>query len=377
MGVLLKPLSAMGGWSRAEISTGPLLCSFAMILLGPMVGALCDRWGVRKVGLAGALLCGGLMTAAPLALSALWAWYLFWLAYALAQLLITPIVWARAITPIFDISRGLALGIGLAGAGVAAALYPGFTYILLNHFGLRGVYPALGLSIALVLAPFVLLALRDSRTGAVSKSPEVTSGVPFGEVVRTALFWRIVAAFALIALVISGTNLHLQAMLSDRGAAPSTAVCIASAIGLSALCGRLFGGWLLDHFSSRVLAATFFALAAVGCSIFSFNQPTLYIAAAILIGFSAGVEGDLLAFILSKTFGVRHFGAIYGLSMAAFACGYAVGPIAAGWSYDALGSYESALRVASGSLVLAACLAASFSRHPKFTDQDLTASRAE
>lgn len=53
LGVMLGPLEAQFGWSRSQISTGPLLLSFATVLLAPFGGRAVDRFGPRAIALIG------------------------------------------------------------------------------------------------------------------------------------------------------------------------------------------------------------------------------------------------------------------------------------------------------------------------------------
>ena len=76
------------------------------------------------------------------------------------------------------------------------------------------------------------------------------------------------------------------------------------------------------------------------------------IVATASFGFAAGAEVDLLAFLVSRHFGLRHYSSIYGLQFAIFEIGVGVGPLLAGYSFDVTGSYHLALLV--GAVMFAA-----------------------
>ena len=65
--------------------------------------------------------------------------------------------------------------------------------------------------------------------------------------------------------------------------------------------------------------------------------------AAVLVGLGSGAEFDILPYAISRYFGLRAFGEIYGYTFAAVTLGAAVGPLAMGVSFDATGSYSLAL----------------------------------
>ena len=49
---------------------------------------------------------------------------------------------------------------------------------------------------------------------------------------------------------------------------------------------------------------------------------------------------DLIGFLVSRYFGLRAYGQIYGFIFALFALGSGTGPMALGFAYDAMGSYN-------------------------------------
>ena len=70
------------------------------------------------------------------------------------------------------------------------------------------------------------------------------------------------------------------------------------------------------------------------------------VTASVLIGFSLGAEADLISFLVSRYFGLRAFGTIYGLLLSAMMLGIAVSPLMFALSYESTGSYSSILAIA-------------------------------
>ena len=76
--------------------------------------------------------------------------------------------------------------------------------------------------------------------------------------------------------------------------------------------------------------------------------------AILILGIAAGVEFDVLAYLASRYFGLRHYATIYGILYAFFGFGAGVGPAVFGMAFEATGSYDLILLIASGAFLIGA-----------------------
>ena len=60
------------------------------------------------------------------------------------------------------------------------------------------------------------------------------------------------------------------------------------------------------------------------------QSQTTFIIAALMIGFGLGAELDVAAYIVSRGFGLKAFGAIYGMVTLAYGLASAIGPASTG-----------------------------------------------
>ncbi len=74
------------------------------------------------------------------------------------------------------------------------------------------------------------------------------------------------------------------------------------------------------------------------------------------MGLGLGTEIDLIAFLITRYFGQRAFGQIYGYFFMIFGLGSSVGRFLGGFIYDHAGSYNPALIGAAVALVAAVIL---------------------
>jgi MFS family permease len=105
------------------------------------------------------------------------------------------------------------------------------------------------------------------------------------------------------------------------------------------------------------VAVAFFLAPLAGILLLFFGSgPSVAAIATVLVGVGLGAEVDLIAFLLSRYFGMRAFGEIYGYLFALFMLGAGAGPFAMGLSFDVTGSYQFMLASFAIALLLASVL---------------------
>jgi MFS family permease len=105
-------------------------------------------------------------------------------------------------------------------------------------------------------------------------------------------------------------------------------------------------GWFLDRFWGPVVALFFFGVSGVGMGILASGATGgLAVLGAICCGAGIGAEIDIMGFMLSRYFGQRAYGKIYGVIFAAFNLGTGFGPAITGWTFDAYKSYTPILTI--------------------------------
>jgi len=163
---------------------------------------------------------------------------------------------------------------------------------------------------------------------------------------QTHTFWILVGAFFLMSASVHGCLIHLVPLLTDRGISPQLAAGATSLFGAALLFGRVGAGYLLDHFFASSVALCFFCGTALGLLLlWSGVTGTAAFIAAFLVGLGMGAEGDIIAYLIGRYFGLRAFGEIYGYAFGAFTLGGVSGPLLMGRGFDATGSYSLGLGV--------------------------------
>ncbi len=131
------------------------------------------------------------------------------------------------------------------------------------------------------------------------------------------------------------------------------------------LIARIGIGWLFDRTDARHVSAIVTLAAAVGCLMFYSGAPGwMVIMAIVCVGLMQGLELDAIAYFVARHFDRDEFGLIFGMLLTISLLGTALGVVGFGMLYDATLSYDLALGLAAGGLVLALAAYLAIPRDP-------------
>src|SRR5262245_12631466 len=151
------------GWSRTMVTSGNAI---SKLVVGPLFGFgagwIVDRFGPRRLMLAGILMAGGALAGLG-AMSAVWAFYFFYFFNALGYVCGGPLPNQVLLSRWFEKSRGTAMGMAYLGIGVGGAIVPLLSAWLTSQFGWRTSLQLVGLLIVVVAFPFAYF-VRDDPT---------------------------------------------------------------------------------------------------------------------------------------------------------------------------------------------------------------------
>lgn len=343
LGVLIAPLEAEFGWSRAQISSGLTIGSVLALLCSPYVGLLVDRVGPRRIALCGTLLFCVSVAMLALAGPSIWSWFALWTFLAIAINGITPTTWTAAISGLFVRSRGLALSVTLCGTGLGASLTPIVTGYLNAAYGWRIAYLGLAAFWAVLVLPllfFLFTSAKDRhRTNVTTGQSPITgilTGMTAREGFRSPRFFKLAIAAFTIALVAVSFTVNLVPIFASIGLSRSSAVEVASIVGVASIIGRLSCGYLIDRISGNIVAAV---------------SVLLPIVSSVLLLWMPGVVGSAIV-----------AAAVLGLSLAT-----GFGPLLVSYTFDVTGSYEPVLWSYIPLCALAAILFLWLGRYPDYS----------
>ncbi len=363
LGVFALPLAEEFGWGIDKIMLTLPITTACALLLGPFVGMLADRIGVRKVAITSVFAFSlGLMLHALNPGS--YTYFLsVWALIAILGIGTLPITWTRAINRWFSDCRGIALGSALVATGLFGAFSKLYVAWLIDLVGWRYAFVGLGALPLLIAFPVALIFFRDvddpsikpeHRPHALLANREaLDQGHSSKGAFADWRFWLLLVCFVGISFGVGGTIPNLENLLGTKGFDRDDAILLASFIGYSVMVGRIAGGFLIDRFWAPLVACLLLMLPAISCYLLMQPSYAFGVAAVgvLLMGFAAGAEQDLMAFLVARYFGMKNYGVIYGCLYGAFALGAGSGPWIFGRAYAQTGSYDGMLLFAGGAFI--------------------------
>ena len=360
-GLFLVPIATEFAWPRAAVSFVLLIVAVAGAVSYPVIGRLIDEYGGRKVILTGNVLFAASVAGVSLIAASRWQLYAAYALIGVAGAIPSSVTFTKVIAGWFDRNRGLFLGVvGGLGNGVGAALSPLFVYMLLANYGWRHAYQGIAAAIVLVGFPVLFLLLHDPAKTAVANGAsglDQSEGMTLREARATGTFWIILAAIAIGAGCMTAVFAHVVPMLLDRGIDAGRATTVLVTFSMVTAAWQIGVGFLLDRMPRPWIAAPFFLAALAGLILFesTSSYPQLILAGA-LMGLGLGTEYGVLPYFLSRYFGVRHYGAISGMTYGVIVLTQGLTPFLMDLVFDLKGSYDAAVVVIGAGLGLGALL---------------------
>lgn len=376
-GAMVVPLQQAFAWERAELQTAVSFLFMGSILGSQIVGWLNLRFGMKRVTLIS--LCS--LSLAYVALTRLGPsivqLYVMFLVVSVASMGTMHVTWTYLVNLWFERNRGLALALVLSGTGLAAMLVPSAVSAVVTRWNWQAAFWLMAaMPVALVL-PLVLAWMKEparAQTTAPAAGPAAAAllklpGLSFAEGLRSPRFWMLNLALSLVVACIVAMVTNGVPLLRDKGLQATDAARIFGSFGLSLILGRVVVGYLVDRLWAPGVAAVALALPALGCVLLSMagaGDTALLVAGVMLIGIGSGAEFDVAAFLMSRYFGLRDYGRLFGVHLGLITLASTLAPWLFGQLYRSTGNYDAMLLVCGviflgGGLVLLA-----LGRYPQF-----------
>lgn len=357
-----------GGWgwthSQANAAYTAAVVMWAVALL--IAGVIQDRIGPKRVIQMGVFLVGAGLIASGLVHS------------PFAMLVTVGIVVATGIgftygciTPAamkwFHASRkGMVSGITVGGFGIAAVYLAPLTGFLIKSYGISPTFLILGTGVLLVGLPLTRL-VDNPPAGYVPETPAVIEGktapvehithdYTWRQMLRTRQFYFLWLMFVLSSSAGVMMIGHLASIATKQAGIVNSAL-IVSLLAVSNASGRVGGGILSDKTGRRNTMLLVFSSQLLNMLAFiSYTTMPLIVLGTFVAGFSYGSLMSVFPSTTADNWGMKSYGANYGVLYTAWGVSGVVGPLIAGWTVDKTGTYALAYTLSAALLGVAILL---------------------
>jgi len=330
------------GWSQPDVAKAASIYLLLQTVAYPLCGWPLDRWGSRRFATVSIVLFAGSLVVLSQIGGSLTQFYLAFALMGIVAAGTNVVSYARAIALWFNRKRGLAMGLAASAQAIGAFIIPIMAHRLIDAYGWSWALIVLAVFEVVVCLPLVALLVKDSPapygllpdgaaptdspTTAVAAEPDMT----VGEIIRTGVFWKLAACFAIMGMTFYAIAPNIVYILSKKaGMSLGDIATIQAVSGVAVLFGRIGFGFLLDRVHAPIVGIIALALTAICAAVYSATAvPTLIIVATILNGLAIGGDSDLMPYLASRYFGTRAVSRIFGWFLFAFFLGAAIGPVA-------------------------------------------------
>lgn len=369
-GAFFDPIVEQFGWGRATTSAAVSLQRTESGMISPFVGWFIDRFGPRRVMLAG-IIATGLGFVMLSRINSLWQFYLAFTIITLGLSFGTFLVITTTVANWFVAKRTRAMSIMSAGSAIGGLLVPALVWLIATtdwRTGLLAIgigFWVMGIPVSLVMrsrpedynllpdgTPADANGARTTGDGSSQSGGRMEVAYTTREAMRTRVFWQLVLAMGAGQLIISAT-VHQIPALTSFGISRGVAGMVILGVSLMSLAGRIAAGWLGDTLDKRHFIAVSFALQFVGTVIFCYTSSTWHLIGFIVfwgVGFGASIPVRFA--MLADYFGRRSFGTIMGIMMTFSTVFGVIGPVFVGWMFDVRGNYREPFLIMAASILI-------------------------
>ncbi len=352
------------GWTATQASTPYSVAIVVFSIATLTAGVLQDKIGPRKIIMIGGSLVGLGMIASGLLTSPTAMVLTFGIAVGtgigFAYACVTP----AAMKWWHPSKKGMVSGLIVGGFGLGAVYVAPLTKALVNSFDIQTAFVILGTGIIIVSVGLGMTVVnppegykpaapKNVATKAATAGLEMT----WREMIKTRQFYFLLSMFALASsagVMLIGTITQV----ANVQVGLESAVYLVGLLAVANASGRILGGIVSDKIGRVNTLIIVFLLQAANMWFFMHISTEIMLIAGAIGG--AVFYGTLLSVFPSLTadyFGLKGYGANYGLVYLGWGLSGALGPVMASLSVDMTGSFNTAYAASAAMLVLAAVIA--------------------
>jgi MFS family permease len=345
-GLFLSPITRDLGVTAADFTLALAVQNIVWGASQAFVGALADRFGLRRTMLAGAAIYTiglVLMAVAQGALGLIVSGGLIGIALSCTA---TSLAMTACVRAVSEARRSKMLGIVSAAGSLGTLIVPLTTQALLAaHPWQIAVWFFVLLGIAMLPAAF-WSGGADALIG--QETAKTSMREVLGKAVHNRRFIVMSGAYFVCGLNLVFLTTHLPAYLAICGQDPMLSAEALAVIGGVSAIGSLATGWLGSRYPRHVLLGLLYILRSLMIALYfmlpSTPTTTLLFAAAMGLLWWPGLA-PLIGGLVAEIFGTRYIATLLGVSFVVHQVGSSLGAWGGGVIFDLYGSYDHAWQI--------------------------------
>ncbi|TCL01418.1 sugar phosphate permease [Shimia isoporae] len=352
------------GWTATQASTPYSIAIVVFSIATLTAGVLQDKFGPRRIIMLGGAFVGSGMILTGLLTNPTAVMLTFGVVVGsgigFAYACVTP----AAMKWWHPSKKGMVSGLIVGGFGLGAVYVAPLTKALVNAFDIQTAFIILGTGIIAISVGLGATVVNPPK-GYVAEGPEdwnpeaAGTGVEMNwrEMIKTRQFYFLFIMFALA----SSAGVMLIGNITQIGALQvglEGAVYLVSLLAIANAAGRVLGGMVSDKIGRVNTLIVAFVLQAANMWFFmGISTEAMLIAGAVTGALCYGALLSVFPSLTADYFGLKGYGANYGLVYIGWGLSGALGPVIASLSFDSTGSFNTAYVISAAMLAGAALIA--------------------
>ena len=341
-GLFLGPINTSTGLGIVSLSLALAIGQFFWGAVQPVAGALADRYGARPVLLGGVSLMVLATAAIPFMTSAFGMAVVFGVLSAAGAGAASFSVLMGAVAQRMPAeSRGEAAGVINAGSSLGQFVFAPIAQKLIQWVGWMGAMWSLA-AMALLALPLVSKVTANTQAANANTEPDLGLRQTLKDAFRTPSYGLIHAGFFTCGFHIAFLVTHLPGEVALCGLPPQVASWSLAIIGLSNIAGSLLVGTAISKYRSKMILALMYASRAVLVLWYLWMPKTdiTFYVFALGLGLTWLATVPPTASLVSKLFGIRYMGTLFGLTLLSHQIGGFLGAWLGGLAITQQGDYS-------------------------------------
>lgn len=334
------------------------------------VGALMDRYGIRRSMAAAVVLFAGACVFTSQVTGLYSLFFAFLLLRMFGQGSLTLLA-SNTLAMWFHDRLGAVSGLSSIGMSAAIAIVPRVFLRLILEVGWRWAYAVLGVAVLVVMLPLLAVFFRNSpeevgqypdgtdpaadealgveREAGASEMPDGAVDYDLRATFRTRSYWIMLGVSTVWAMVATGIFFNIIPLFESRGLTETDAMATFTSFAVCAAAMQLVGGILADRVRLNILLSIGMAGMTGGIMILlRLDSPWMGHFYSMVFGSFQGVMSGVGSTLWVRYFGRANLGKIRGTVWTATVAGSSLGPFVMGVAFDHFGRFDESLWLFAG-----------------------------